>query len=133
MSKLVLALVGLVSAAGVAATALVRLKDEPGESALNIPATAAKRAPPAAEVAEGDRGLIGILFAHEQVVVSAKPPGRILSVNVRVGDLVKKGQSLATIEAAALERELAAARASLRAAEADVAKARVEVAQTTDR
>jgi len=131
MTRLVRALLVAVCLAGIAAVVIARTRDRPSVQSAPAPAPLPARAEQPRTRA--DPGLTGVLFAHEQVIVSAKAPGRIVAVNVRLGDRVTRGQSLATLDAASLEQELAGARAALRAAEADGEKARVEVAQATDR
>lgn len=56
----------------------------------------------------------GVLIYPSQVVsVQSSTSGRILSINVQVGDLVKKGQVLATIDQSELQKQLQLARNKL--------------------
>jgi HlyD family secretion protein len=61
--------------------------------------------------------------------VAAKSPGRIRTILVDEGDMVKAGQILATIDTDALEAQRAQASAQLQATLTSVAAARMQVAQ----
>lgn len=65
----------------------------PAPAAPAAPAPAAPAAPAAAAPAGGEK-------------VNAPMPGTILSVNVKVGDAVKKGQVLVVLEAMKMENEI---------------------------
>lgn len=86
--------------------------------------------------------LTGTLSAVRNVTLGAASPGRVVSVNVRVGDTVTAGQALAQVDATQYSAQLAGARAgasaaadSQRAASAQLAQmqSRLELAQTTAR
>jgi RND family efflux transporter MFP subunit len=88
----------------------------------------ASTAPPAAEPAahptaiEGrDYTTVGPLVVEQQADVAAERDGRITSVNVEIGDHVRRGQVLALLD----DRALAAARAE-KAARIDSLKAQVQ-------
>jgi len=76
---------------------------------------------------------IGVLVTREQVIASSRTPGKVSSVEVQMGDRVRKGQLLAMLDTATLTHALASARAALRAGQADVEKAGIEVEQSSDR
>ena len=65
----------------------------PAASAPATPVEAAPAAPAASAPAGGEK-------------VNAPMPGTILSVNVKVGDVVKKGQVLVILEAMKMENEI---------------------------
>lgn len=65
----------------------------PAPAAAPAPVEAAPAAPAAAAPAGGEK-------------VNAPMPGTILSVNVKVGDTVKKGQVLVVLEAMKMENEI---------------------------
>jgi multidrug efflux pump subunit AcrA (membrane-fusion protein) len=84
--------------------------------------------------------LAGTLNATHAVTLGAASAGRIVAVNVRVGDPVSAGEALAQVDAAAYSAQLTGARAgasaatdSERAASAQVlaAQSRLKLAQTT--
>ena len=58
-----------------------------------------------------------------RVMVSAKIPGRLYAVNVREGDMVKKGDELAELRSPEIEAKQQQAMGAVRAAEAQYAKA----------
>lgn len=68
----------------------------------------------------------GVLAANRQVMITAKTPGFLSSVNVDRNDIVTKGQSLAILDSAELAHQLAAAEANRRAAEFMIKEAEVE-------
>jgi HlyD family secretion protein len=47
-----------------------------------------------------------LIYPSKVVTVQASKPGRILALNMQVGDLVKKGQVLATIDSSELRKQL---------------------------
>ena len=86
--------------------------------------------------------LSGTLTAVRSVTVGAAAPGRIVAVDVRVGDRVGAGEVLAQVDASQYAAQLAGAQAGVsaavdeqRAAQAQLAQARsrLELAQTTAR
>ncbi len=70
--------------------------------------------------------LIGEIVAREEVGLSFPMGGRILSVSVREGDQVTKGQELARLESVQQEQALLGKEAALEAAQADLFQAREE-------
>ena len=65
-----------------------------------------------------------------QVDISSLIPGRVASITVTEGDLVKPGQVVATINADALQAQLAQAEARVASAKSQVAAAAATIAQT---
>ena len=54
-----------------------------------------------------------LIYPNKVVTVQASNPGRILELNVEVGDTVKKGQILATIDQSELKKQLQLSRDKL--------------------
>lgn len=66
----------------------------------------------------------GSIAAWQEAIIGADVPGlRLSEMRVNVGDVVKKGQVLATFDAAPIQQDQAQARASLAEAEAAAAEA----------
>ncbi len=90
---------------------------------------AAALEPPSVTTARAVRQSIGIsveyaarIKAREEIVISSKVPGRVSSVRVDVGQRVKKGQLLFTLEAEDYEAQLRQARAALESAHANLTR-----------
>lgn len=94
---------------------------------------------PAEQIARGaarrvvDKGLIGVVVAHESVDLVAKGNGRIKEILVRLGDKVSRDVVVARLDAQAARQDLAMAEASLRAAEAELDKVTVEAGQAKEK
>ncbi|MEZ4269306.1 MAG: biotin/lipoyl-binding protein [Myxococcota bacterium] len=72
-------------------------------------------------------GTTVIGFAHgDEYAVGPVEPGRVTAVAVEVGQSVRQGQLIATLDTTALDRELDVLRAERARAEAELAAARVE-------
>lgn len=67
-----------------------------------------------------------VLTANRQVMITAKTPGFLSGVKVDRNDLVREGQSLASLESAELRHQLDAAEANGKAAEFSIREAEVE-------
>jgi RND family efflux transporter MFP subunit len=65
----------------------------------------------------------GTLAASQSAELGFKAPGRIAQLLVKIGDLVKAGQTLATLDSSEASAQLRAAQAQLRAAQAQLALA----------
>lgn len=88
------------------------------------------QAPPRGEAA---KGWIGVVVAAESVDVTAESPGRLLAVEVGIGDQVRAGQRLAVLDTRAVAQELEMARSALTAAEAEERRAADEAAEAQAR
>lgn len=64
----------------------------------------------------------GKLAPNEEITISPKTPGKISAINVSVGDTVKKGQVLFTLDTTALNAQLKQQQAALVVAEANVVR-----------
>jgi RND family efflux transporter MFP subunit len=104
-----------------------------------IPPPAAPR--PAAPAAPGSpapapaprQGWIGVLVARESVDVKADSPGRLRSMHVSIGDAVKRGDPIATLDTSLATQDLEMARAALRGSQADEHRAADEMAEALAR
>ena len=74
-------------------------------------------------------GYIGVITARDASEVSARIAGEIAAVNVRLGDFVKKGTTVALIDDRPIQDELTLAEADLRSARATIAQAKVNLAE----
>lgn len=94
-------------------------------------------APPAAPAPVASRparkGWIGVVVAREMVDVTADSNGRLLSVVVEIGDRVRRGDRIATLDTSLIAQDLEMARSSLRASEADQKRAADELAEARAR
>ncbi len=95
-----------------------------------LPAPADPAARPAQRETEG---WIGVVLAREAVEVAAAFAGRLETVEVRVGDTVRRGDRLARIATDSQRQELVMAEASLQAGEAEVARAQAELVSAEER
>jgi RND family efflux transporter MFP subunit len=68
----------------------------------------------------GTKGYLGVVVPRERVDVAAESEGKLASVSVRLGDRVKQGGVIATIDPRDVQVELASAQASLEAAQAEL-------------
>ncbi|MCH3963806.1 MAG: efflux RND transporter periplasmic adaptor subunit [Clostridium sp.] len=66
----------------------------------------------------------GKLVADKEVSISPKTPGKIMTLNVKVGSNVKKGDILFTIDSSSLEAQLEQQQASIDSAKANLDKTR---------
>ena len=136
--KRVVIIAGAVLLVGFIAVRVARFFDE---HALAHAAQSDYAAPPPVDIVVAkpvtlgqDLVLPGQTAAWYESTIYARVNGYVASWVVDIGDRVKKGQLLATIETPELDAELAAARAALKASEAQVTarEAEAEFAQTTN-
>ena len=91
-------------------------------------------APAAAPQPEPERkGWIGVVVASKSVDVTADTQGRLQAVHVAVGDQVRRGDRLATLDTSLAAQDLEMARSSLRASEAEERRASDELAEARAR
>jgi RND family efflux transporter MFP subunit len=76
--------------------------------------------------------VVGTIIANESMTMVAEVEGRVKTVRADLGDPVKKGEVLLTIDSTTIASDLAAARASLQLTEAELEKAGVEVARAAE-
>jgi RND family efflux transporter MFP subunit len=102
-------------------------------------ATAAPTAAPPPQVSAleatpaSKNGFVGVVFAKQQVDLESTVEARLLTVPVQLGDRLKQGDTVATLDAEAIRRDLASASAAVRAAQAEAHAARVELAAAHDK
>jgi RND family efflux transporter MFP subunit len=101
----------------------------PGPAASGAPATAGSPEPSPAP----RQGWIGVLVARESVDVKADSPGRVRSMHVSIGDSVKRGDLIATLDRSLAAQDLEMARSALRGAQADEHRAADELAEARAR
>jgi len=137
VKKLVI-IAGAVLLAGFIAVRVARFFDE---HALANAASSDYAAPPPVDIVVAkpvtlgqDLVLPGQTAAWYESTIYARVNGYVASWVVDIGDRVKKGQLLATIETPELDAELAASRAALKASQAQVTarEAEAEFAETTN-
>jgi RND family efflux transporter MFP subunit len=89
--------------------------------------------PAASPAAEPAQGWIGVVVARESVDITADSQGRLAAIHVKIGDQVRRGDRIATLDTRVVAQDLEMARASLRSAEADAARAAAEAAEAKQR
>jgi RND family efflux transporter MFP subunit len=78
-------------------------------------------------------GYVGVVLARQAVTVAAETDGRLASVAVRVGDVVHRGQELATLSMDELHDEMAVVQATVSAARSEQRRTELELDRTRDR
>ena len=92
------------------------------------PPRAAAPAPAAASPAPASRpGWLGVLVARESVDVKADSQGRLQTVQVSIGDHVRKGNLIAILDTSLATQDLEMARSVLRGAQVDERRAHDEM------
>jgi RND family efflux transporter MFP subunit len=104
-------------------------------AALGGPAVGAAgaAAPPGRPAGARPAGYVGVILARQAVTVAAEAEGRLASVSVRVGDVVRRGQELAALSTEALHDEMAVVQATVSAARSEQRRAELELDRTRDR
>lgn len=115
-----------VLAAAMGALVALRMRADPGRSRATRPS------PPPLEVGAGEPasasdGFVGVLFARQQVDLASSAEARVETVPVQLGTRVSRGDVVATLDADAVRRELAAGVAAAREAASALRSARVEL------
>ena len=103
-------------------------------------ATAAEAAPkpvarpaPATAPPEERKGWLGVVVARESVDVTADSQGRLQAVYVSIGDRVRRGDRIASLDTRIAAQDLEMARSSLKANEADERRATDELSEAQAR
>jgi len=106
-----------------------------GSQRANAPATENVPVVPAVKVTRSDLSndisLTGEFQPYQEVDLMAKVSGYVKSIPVDIGDQVKEGQVLATLEIPEMEDDLTRAAAAAQAADADVTTARDDLRRAT--
>ena len=129
-APLLLALALLVEGCGQRQTAEEAPAPPPAATPSARPASAPASVPSSAPAR---KGWIGVLVARESVDVTAESPGRVLAVHVQIGDRVRRGDRIATLDTRVMAQDLEMARSSLRAAEAEERRSADELAEAKAR
>lgn len=112
-------------------------RDVKAEAAAPKPAPQAPTAPapaPSAPAAPQPRpGWIGVVVARQSVDVKADSQGRLLTVRVAIGDRVRRGDPIATLDTSLATQDLEMARSQLRGAQVDERRAADELAEAEAR
>jgi len=108
------------------------------EPARETEAAASPAPPPAAAEASSPvqkrrGGWLGVVLATESVDVTADSQGRLAAVYVQIGDTVRQGDRLASLDPRLVAQDLEMARSGLRAAEADAGRAAAELSEAEAR
>ena len=119
------ALVALTAASLVATSALVRAADDKAAAdKTGKPALTVSTTKPQTSALTASFGASGNIVAWQEAIVGAEVNGlRINDVRASTGDVVKKGQVLATFATETVEAELAQSKANVAEAEAALAEA----------
>lgn len=72
----------------------------------------------------------GVIEPSQEVKLAFRGSGKVKDISVQIGDTVKKGQVLASLEADELQLQLKQAQVNLKLAEANLAKAKVSADET---
>jgi len=86
----------------------------------------------AAQPVPGGLELDGVVEAVRQATVAAQVPGRVVSLQVKVGDKVRAGQVLASIDDRDTQTGVQRSQAQVAQAEAELANARTSLQRTRD-
>lgn len=97
------------------------------------PAPSAAPAVPASPAPAPRPGWIGVVVSRQSVDVKADSQGRLQTVRVSIGDHVKKGDPIATLDTSLAAQDLSMARSELRSAEVDERRAADEMAEALAR
>ena len=96
------------------------------EAVATVPAAKVTRAE-----LSNDLSLTGEFQPYQEVDLMAKVSGYLKSIRVDIGDQVREGQALATLEIPEMEDDMTRAAAAVQAADADVATARDDLRRAT--
>lgn len=100
--------------------------------ALAAPRPASSPAPSPAPSQER-QGWLGVVVARASVDVTAESQGRLRAVHVAIGDRVRRGDLIASLDTSLAAQDLEMARSALRGAEADEKRAADEMAEAIAR
>lgn len=123
---------GRAAALGVAVAWVVALAGCVAEAELSAPPPEAPREE-AVAVEPIDPGYVGVVLAGAAVDVAPASAGEVLAVHVRVGDPVRAGQRLATLDDRDARDALRMAQARLDAIQSELAVSELEVAEAARR
>jgi RND family efflux transporter MFP subunit len=120
-----------------ALTAITGCGDRDVKAAAVPPAkpvpVAAPAARPAQAAAPVHAGWIGVVVTRESVDVKADSQGRLQSMRVSIGDRVRKGDPIATLDTSLAAQDLEMARSVLQGSQAEERRASAELAEAQAR
>ena len=107
----------------------------PKEAVSETAPEAASPAPARAAASQASQrsGWLGVILSSEAVDVTADSPGRLAAVYVEIGDRVRRGDRLASLDPRLVAQDLEMARSALRASEADAGRADAELSEARAR
>jgi RND family efflux transporter MFP subunit len=106
-------------------------REAPEELAAAAPAAPPPPAPPSSKAPE--KPWLGVVLSSESVDVTADSQGRLSAVYAQIGDTVRKGDRLASLDPRIVAQDLEMARSALRASEADAGRAAAELSEAQAR
>ncbi|MSQ72853.1 MAG: efflux RND transporter periplasmic adaptor subunit [Betaproteobacteria bacterium] len=131
-----IALAGGLAAAtvtGVALTSAGNAQEKAAEKSVGKPALTVTWISPQSAQMPFEVQATGSIAAWQEAIIGAEAGGlRVTEVRVNVGDVVSRGQVLATLAAETIEADLAQSRANLAEAEAALADARANAARARE-
>ena len=77
-------------------------------------------------------GFVGVVLARQAVTVSAEADGRLASVDVRVGDTVRRGQEIGSLSTDEAQNERSVVEATVSAARSDEHRTELELENARD-
>jgi RND family efflux transporter MFP subunit len=90
-------------------------------------ATSVEVETPKIETVKDEYKYTGTMAAEDEVDITSKVSGKVTKVNFDIGDYVKKGDVLFTIDTTDIENQLATSQASLKSNDASIASARTNL------
>ncbi|WP_187345128.1 efflux RND transporter periplasmic adaptor subunit [Cystobacter ferrugineus] len=123
-----LGLLLLVLVGGVAA-----LRGRTARQTQGTPPSLGGRTEHAPQSPSGDKGWLGVVISEESVDLATRNEGIVESVRVQVGDRVKRGEVVATLEDRAAQQELAVAEAELQSSRAELQVAALTLEEAQER
>ncbi|HYC92894.1 MAG TPA: efflux RND transporter periplasmic adaptor subunit [Thermoanaerobaculia bacterium] len=108
----------------------------PSQRSESHAATASRRdkvSPDRPDRPERHEGWLGVVLPRQSLDLAPEIAGQVEQVHVRIGDPVRRGQTVATLRAAHDRQELVITEDGLRAAEAEVSRVQLELAEAENR
>jgi len=109
------------------------LREAPDEQAAAPPAPPPPAPAPSPAETPRRQGWLGVILSTEAVDVTADSQGRLSAVYVQIGDAVRQGDRLASLDPRIVAQDLEMARSALRASEADAGRAAAELSEAQAR
>src|SRR6185436_7071995 len=109
------------------------LREAPDEQAAAPPAPPPPAPAPSPAETPRRQGWLGVILSTEAVDVTADSQGRLSAVYVQIGDAVRQGDRLASLDPRIVAQDLEMARSALRASEADAGRVAAELSEAEAR